>query len=748
MPKLNLPHMRALVPLLAGVIVLGGCIDTPPNSDPNPTRRDVAAPLRYPAGVQPFAARAADLNADGLVDLVAANRGGNSVSVLLAAGTGSYALHVDYVVGTAPSGLVVRDVNGDGVQDIMTANADSGDVSVLLGAGDGTFADESRFGLLTQGTPLDLVSGDFDQDGDIDLATADNGTNSVSLLNGTGGGAFATLPATFPVGTEPRAITAADLNGDGKLDLVTANRASNDLSLLMNDGAGGFDAAVSIAVELNPRWVAAADLDGDTDLDLLASNPGSNSLSILLNNGTGTFSAQPVVLFDLQPTRFAIGDYDKDGKLDAAVLLFGANDENVAISMNAADILYGNGTGGFDEVRRFGIGNTAQDIVAVDCDNDGRLDLLTANTGKDEVSITYGRATRRFRSDERIPTLSRPREVLSADMDDDGDEDIIVLSQEGRAVALLDNAGIDGFVETDRIAFTQTPRSMAIGYVDDDDNLDLAIAFVTGDRVTVHYGDGAGGFRIADVEIIPLTGQRPRSVAIGDMNNDGFPDLVTGNSAADRIAVILADGEGGFESPATFASQNFPLNVRLTDTNGDGNLDVIYLNRNDPDNPGDQALPRVARLLGAGDGTLVEGSLLRVETGTNPRDLELGDFTGDGLLDVAVAGTDAGAAYTHVVRNDGFVTPGTKVTAEPGARAVAFADMNHDLRDDIITANGDNTFSILYNSGGSSFNSRATWPAGLDAIEIATGDLNGDGAADILLANRLSNDISIVRGIP
>jgi hypothetical protein len=740
--------VRSLAVAVAAGASLGGCIvDGPANPDPNPVKRDVLAPLRFAAGAQPFAVRTADLNGDGRLDLVVANRTGNTVSVLLANAEGRYALHVDYNTGTAPSGLVIADVNKDGSLDVVTANADSGDVSVLLGDGLGALGAETRIGLLTQGLPLDLVAADINKDGALDLATADNGTDSVSILWGLPAGGFSALPQTFAVGTEPRAIIAADLNGDTFLDIVTANRASNNLSMLLNDGIGGFAAAVSVPVELNPRWVEAVDLDKDLDLDLLVSNPGSNSLSILLNNGTASFVAQPEILLDHQPTRFTVADFDNDTRLDVAVLLFGPNDEGDAVSLNCADILYGNGTGGFAEQRRYGVGNTAQDIIAADSNSDGRLDLVTANAGRDEVGVVYGMTGRRFESDERIPSLDRPREVLAADFDDDGREDLLVLSQEARAVSLLENRGAAGFVEIERLTFAKTPRSMDIDFIDEDAFLDLAIVFITSDSVEIHYGDEEGGFRTGDVERITMTGRGPRSIDIGDMNGDDLPDLVTGDSNRDQISVLLADGDGGFEAPVSFASQNFPLNVRLLDTNDDGKLDVVYLNRNDPDNPADQALPRVASLLGNGDGTLIESSLLRVETGVNPRDLELGEISGDGNLDAVVAGTEAGSVYTHIIRPDGFIVPGDKQTAAPGTRSVAVADFDRNFRNDIVAANGDNTITILYGSVSSAFSTRATWPAGTDAIEIAAADMNGDGAQDVVLANRLSNDISIVFGV-
>jgi hypothetical protein len=141
-------------------------------------------------------------------------------------------------VGTFPQALAVADVNGDGVGDVLTANADSDDISVLLGQGDGTFVAQQR--LRVGNGPLAIAVADVNGDGWGDVLTANADSDDISVLLGRGDGTFV-AQQRFRVGNFPRAITVADVNGDGVGDVLTANADSNDISVLRGRGDGSFD---------------------------------------------------------------------------------------------------------------------------------------------------------------------------------------------------------------------------------------------------------------------------------------------------------------------------------------------------------------------------------------------------------------------------------------------------------------------------------------------------------------------------
>jgi hypothetical protein len=146
-----------------------------------------------------------------------------------------------YPVGTSPQAIALADVDGDGHLDLITANRDSNDISVLLGRGDGTFHSQMRFA--TGIYPDALATADLNGDGHLDLVTANYGetnTNDVSVLLGRGDGTFLNQ-VSYPVGDSPVAVAITDVNGDGRPDLIAANYTSSDVSVLLGQGSGHGD---------------------------------------------------------------------------------------------------------------------------------------------------------------------------------------------------------------------------------------------------------------------------------------------------------------------------------------------------------------------------------------------------------------------------------------------------------------------------------------------------------------------------
>jgi hypothetical protein len=140
----------------------------------------------------------ADLNYDGLPDLVTANFGSDNVSVLLGRGDGTFAAEQRFAVGGRPTSVVVADVNHDGLPDLVTANFGSDDVSVLLGRGDGTFAAEQRFAVGVGADPTSVAVADLNGDLTPDLAITDSRFSAVTVLLGRGDGTFVKLQLSLP----------------------------------------------------------------------------------------------------------------------------------------------------------------------------------------------------------------------------------------------------------------------------------------------------------------------------------------------------------------------------------------------------------------------------------------------------------------------------------------------------------------------------------------------------------------------
>jgi hypothetical protein len=245
-----------------------------------------------------------DVNGDGILDIITANRDSDNASVLLGNGNGTFGIKTDFTTGDRPLFVTLGDVNGDGILDIITANSNSNDASVLLGNGNGTFAAKTDFGTGTD--PYSLTLGDVNGDGILDIITANYGSDDASVLLGNGNGTFQGQQ-TFGtgVGTSPASVTLGDVNGDGRLDIITANYGSNNASVLLNILAfTGQTATVAPSVTVNtgkvPVTAATLTIAG-TGFDTTAANN-----IVTFSSGTGIVTSatatQLTVTFNTAPS--------------------------------------------------------------------------------------------------------------------------------------------------------------------------------------------------------------------------------------------------------------------------------------------------------------------------------------------------------------------------------------------------------------------------------------------------------------
>ncbi len=244
----------------------------------------------YPTGGGPFALIAGDFNGDGRLDLATVNNTGNTVSILLGNGDGTFQPRADLPADTEPRSIATGDFNRDGILDLAVGNFGNfggNTVSVFLGNGDGTF--QPKVDYATNGGPLSIVTADFNGDGKLDLAV-DNSCGvsaqcgrpgTVSILLGNGDGTFQTH-VDYAAGWFPYTIIAGDFNGDGKLDVAVADLDSNQIYILQGAGDGTFPNSTRIATIGGPVGILAGDFNGDGKLDF-ALGSGS-AVAIMLQN--------------------------------------------------------------------------------------------------------------------------------------------------------------------------------------------------------------------------------------------------------------------------------------------------------------------------------------------------------------------------------------------------------------------------------------------------------------------------------
>lgn len=290
----------------------------------------------YKVGKNPTSVTPADLDRDGITDLITTNIGDNTLSILFGNGDGSFREQVSVEAAKEPRALALADYNGDGLLDAAVACSGSDQVAVFFGIPGGTFRLEHRYAV--HRTPVSIAAGDVNGDGKADLLVALR-NDKLKMLFGNGDGSFRDGPQ-YEFGDTPTSLAATDLNGDGKLDIAVSNGGpmSSAVSIWLGRGDGTFRGPTDYRTGKRPLNVGFADFNGDRVTDLLVINGERDTFTVFLGNGDGTFKEGQESGADAGPVYGVAWDFDGDHLMDVAI----AN-----IQSNNLSILYGRGDGTF-----------------------------------------------------------------------------------------------------------------------------------------------------------------------------------------------------------------------------------------------------------------------------------------------------------------------------------------------------------------------------------------------------------------
>ncbi|TLY46615.1 MAG: VCBS repeat-containing protein [Nitrospirae bacterium] len=710
---------------------------------PIPASAQTAQPVSFIAhkdfvsGVNPSSTTVGDFNNDGVQDLALTNYNccnplnccnpvNNTVSVLLGNGDGTFQAARTFAVGINPTSVAVGTFNRDNNLDLVVANKGSNTVSVLLGNGDGTFQPAVNFPVGI--APVSVVVFDRTDTGTHDLAVANSGSNTVSVLWDQHDGTF--LPAeTYVVGLAPVFVTKVPNFTIGREDLVVANSGSNTVSRIVV----GTGTREDIPVGTVPWSVSVDDFNHDGVPDLAVANSGDNTITVLVatlvpNCICYTYKPAQTLEAGITPRSVAAGDFNSDGKPDLAV----ANSGSTTVS-----VLLGNGDGTFQAKRDFAAGGEPWSVGVGDFNSDGKLDLAVANTAANTVSVLLGNGDGTFPAAPFYGVGSNPQSIAMGDFNSDGKRDLAVANAGSNTVSILLGNGDGTFQAAQAFAAGSGPVSVVARDFNGDGNLDLAVADYGSNNdssnatvdttVSVLLGNGDGTFQAARTF---EAGSGPYALAVGDFNRDGKLDLAVADlgpstQRAGTVSVLLGNGDGTFQVARTFAVGNTIWSVAVGDFNGDGKLDLAV-----PDGGANS----VSVLLGNGDGTFQATQSFPV--GTSPVYVAVGDFNGDRVQDLAVANYfDFTVSVLLGNGNGTFHAAGTfAVSSFPWSLAVD--DFNGDGVQDLAAANlGSTTVSVLPGNGDGTFQAALNFGAGLGPVFVAVDDFNGDGKRDMAVAN-------------
>jgi hypothetical protein len=796
----------------------------------NITASDFSANVDFTTGSGPFSIAIGDLDGDGKPDLAVANRGSNTVSIFRnisnsgSLTTGSFAAPVDFTTGSNPISVAIGDLDGDGKPDLAVTNYNSSTVSIFRNISSsgsitaGSFAAKVDFA--TGGSPYSVAVGDLDGDGKLDLAVANYLSNTISILQNTSiagnitAGSFA-AKVDFTTGTNPNSVAIGDIDGDGKFDIVVVNLISNTVSVYHNTSnrgninTGSFAAPVDFATGGSPYSVAIGDLDGDGKPDLAVVNQASNTVSIFRNTAstgsitTGSFAVKVDFSTGTQPFSVAIGDLDGDSKPDLAVANVGSNNVSVLRNTSSSGSIT---TGSFAAKVDFPAGVTLLSVAIGDLDGDGRPDL-TATSGSGSFSVLRNTNFIPPVISSFSPTSAKPGDAVTitgTGFNSTTTNNIVFFGAtratvtastttsltvtvpigatyaaitELNTVSSLKAYSMSYFTPTYTPAKTSIttndfsakvdfavgiqPYSIAIGDLDGDGKPDVVIANQFSNTISILRNISSSGSMTAGsfaAKVDFATGLTPYSVAIGDIDGDGKPDLAVTNSGSNTVSILRNTSSSGiintgsFAAKVDFATGSFPYSVAIGDLDGDGKSDLAVTNINSN---------TVSILQNtSGSGSITTGSFAaKVDfvTGLNPYSLAIGDLDGDGKSDLAVANYNS--STTSLFRNissNGIISTGSfaaKVDFTTGVNpySIAIGDIDGDGKLDLATANvGSNNVSVLRNTSSSgsintgSFAAKVDFATGSNPYSIAIGDMDGDGKLDLATANVGSNSVSVL----
>jgi len=320
---------------------------------------------------------AGDVDGDGDIDIIAGNSGQTNL-VWTNAGGGLFIQGFETGQQDDTYDVSPGDYDGDGDLDLFLINW-SGVSYVLTNGGQGGF--EQTQTLMTEDGFAEGwggASGDLDGDGDLDVWMV-RGSNYVWINDGSG--MFSHSGIEY-AGADSVGVALGDLDGDGDLDAFVANYEGGANFVYMNQGNGTFIDSGQRLGNLPSNAVALGDLDGDGDLDAFVANLEDQPNTVWLNNGGGVFVDSGQRLDQLTSNAVALGDLDNDGDLDAYVV----NGKIDAGEPKSNTIYLNNGSGNFSEIEHVANLTISTDVVLLDLNNDGWLDIVEATT---ETILVY-----------------------------------------------------------------------------------------------------------------------------------------------------------------------------------------------------------------------------------------------------------------------------------------------------------------------------------------------------------------------
>jgi hypothetical protein len=743
----------------------------------------------------PYSVAIGDLDGDGKPDLVAANNGGNVVSVFRNTSTPgnlSFDTRIDLGAGSSPYGVAVADLDADGKPEIIVTNqGTSSALSVLKNSsGVGSISFQPPVVIANMSGPFSIAVGDLNGDGKPDLVASSSGANAVLVkrnISTAGVLSFSGQQDYFTTGTYPEGVAITDLDGDGKPDVVASNWSTNgSVSVLQNSSTTSsitFASHVDYAVGANPDFVTCGDLDGDGRSEIIAANSSETYVSVLKNiiganiapvitsftpgsgiNGTTVtitgenFNGTTSVKFGgVNASSFTInsstsitavvaqgasGEVSVTTPIGTAVLAGFIFNGPIINSFTPATGIAGttvNITGtnftGVTAVKFGGIAATSFTVNAATS-----ISAVVGNGASGDVSVTTGNGTAtRPGFSFGVPSITgftpatapvgATVTITGTNFSTTGSENTVFFGAVKATVTASSATQLSVVVPA---GATYAPITVTTNHLTAYSSLPFSASFTTNNsQLTAASFVNAGNYG---------AGNYPVSVYSSDLNDDGKPELIMANALGNSISILKNSSSVGnvlFENKVDLPVGSDPKYVAIGDLDGDGKPDLVTVNFNS----GNASTLSVLRNTGTG-GAVSFGTRTDIATGNGTLGLGMADINGDGKPDLIV--TSGNSGFFSILLN---TTVGTTISFAPKQDFTLFshpnnlvaADVDKDGRTDIITSNfSDGNVSVYRNTstgGMLSLASRLDYSTGSFSGDVSAGDLDLDGRLDLIVRN-------------
>ncbi|HYV19597.1 MAG TPA: FG-GAP-like repeat-containing protein [Verrucomicrobiae bacterium] len=556
----------------------------------------------------------------------------------------------------------------------------------------------------------DVALVDFDGNGSVDVLAVNKGTQDIAVLLGNGDGGFA--PAVrYPAGTTPVSLAVGDCNGDGFDDVVVAG--VSEARFLAGGPGAVLGASVPLALGVVPNHLRLFRLDGDANLDLLVTS--AQGLSVHKGLGNGTFA--PALVLDPDPGTGgeAVGDLDGDGHPDIA---------RAIQQVDQVRVHFADGAGGYRPPLPLAVGDGPRGVVIADLNGDGRPDLATANFDGQNSTLYFGAAGGQFTPGPTLDTVRKRFGIVAGDFSRDGRTDLAFVDASEVAVLAADPGG--GFHPAGSFPTGDEAVALATADLDADGRPDLAVVNSLEDNIGLFFGSPKGMFSGSPRG--RLVGRGARVFVARDFNHDGLLDVavlqqVSGGLSEQRVEILLATGDGGFRTSSTFfAGVGFRFSMDSADFDEDGNPDLVVLNDY-------ETLARV--FLGDAQGAFHAAVVL--QNFPNAQVLA-GDADGDHHADILGVNQGKGLWVFKGNGKGSFANPQAALSLRSDSGRCLITDLDGNSMPDFVAVYGTGQVDV-YRDFRTTFSLTATYPGGPTPVDVTAGDFNGDGRADLAVAN-------------